>query len=180
MYPFYRYSKTIVSSIISERKGKKLTLNDVGEVTFTCNPSDIDNFLEMNNGRVLTLFDLGRTDFAIRSGLGYQLIKNRWSLVVAGSTIQYRKRVRAFDEVTIKTKIVGMQDSWVYIEQSMWVKDVPCSSVLLRTGITKNGKVIDTNIVLNAIGMNNHSFPENEFLNAWIEADKLRPWPPQV
>ena len=36
------------------------------------------------------MFDLGRTDFAIRTGLGKKLIANRWGLVVAGSTIQYR------------------------------------------------------------------------------------------
>ena len=75
--------------------------------TFRCSLTDIDNFLEMNNGRVFTLYDFGRTDFAIRSGLGKKLLENRWGLVVAGSTIQYRKRIRAFDLVTIKTRIAA-------------------------------------------------------------------------
>ena len=47
------------------------------------------------------------------------LIKNRWGLVVAGSTIQHRKRIRLFDKVLMKTHIAGFDERWVYIEQSM-------------------------------------------------------------
>ena len=128
MYPFIRYTSTIARAALQVKKGNTLTFKDTSEISFRCRLTDIDNFLEMNNGRVLTLFDMGRTDFAVRSGLGTQLLKQRWGLVVAGSTIQYRKRIRAFDKVTMKTRIVGFDERWIYIEQSMWVKGKPCSS----------------------------------------------------
>ena len=143
MYPFIRYTSTIARAALQVKKGNTLTFKDTSEISFRCRLTDIDNFLEMNNGRVLTLFDMGRTDFAVRSGLGTQLLKQRWGLVVAGSTIQYRKRIRAFDKVTMKTRIVGFDERWIYIEQSMWVKGKPCSSALLRTGVTEGGKEIE-------------------------------------
>ena len=80
----------------------------------------------MNNGRILTLYNLSRMNFAVRTGLGRQLFKQRWNLIVAGTRIQYRKRVRAFDKVTMKTQIAGIDARWIYIEQSMWVKGKPC------------------------------------------------------
>lgn len=54
-----------------------------------------------------------------------------------GSTIQYRKRIRFLDKITIKTHIVAIDERWLYLEHSMWVKDRPCSSTLLRTGVTE-------------------------------------------
>ena len=133
----------------------------------------------MNNGRIFTLFDLGRTDFAIRTGLGKKLIQNRWGLVVAGSTIQYRKRIRAFDKVTMKTRICAIDERWFYIEQTMWVKGKCTCHALLRTAVTnfKSGKALPTQEVLESLGYINISLPPDEWVQAWIDADKLRPYP---
>lgn len=178
MYPFLRFGTTIAKALNANRKGKKLDITDTGEVEYYCNPSDIDNFFEMNNGRIFTLFDLGRTDFAIRTGLAALLVKKRWGLVVAGSTIQYRRRVFAFKKFTIKTKIVGIDERWVYVEQSMWVKGKPTSSALLRTGVTniKTGKVLETSKVLEAMDKPELEIPLSDWVQAWVEADKLRPF----
>ena len=179
MYPFLRFGKTLVQSSLSTAKGDRLELTEVGEFRFTANLSDIDNFFEMNNGRIFTLFDLGRIDFAIRSGLGKNLLKHRWGLVVAGSTIQYRRRIRTFDKVIIKTRVKAMDEKWIYIEQSMWVKGQACCQALLRTGVTniKTGKVIDTARVLDTMGFADLKMPLDEWVQAWIEADKLRSFP---
>ena len=178
MYPFIRYATTIAHAALQVKKGNTLPLSEVGEITLRCRLTDIDNFLEMNNGRVLTLYDLGRTDFAVRTGLGKQLLKQRWGLVVAGSTIQYRKRIRAFNKVTMKTQIVGFDKRWIYVEQSMWVKGKPCSSALLRTGVTEGGKVIETARVFAALGKSDWELPPTGYMAEWIESDKDRPWPP--
>ncbi|WP_319802782.1 acyl-CoA thioesterase [Moraxella bovoculi] len=133
----------------------------------------------MNNGRIFTLFDLGRTDFAIRSGLGIKLIKIRWGLVVAGSTIQYRKRIRAFDKVTMKTRICAIDERWFYVEQTMWVKGKCTCHALLRTAVTdfKSGKALPTKEILDSLGHSDINLPPDEWVQAWIDADKLRPYP---
>ena len=178
MYPFIRYATTIAHAALKVKKGNTLTLKETSEITFRCRLSDIDNFLEMNNGRVFTLYDLGRMDFAVRTGFGKQLLKQRWGLVIAGSTIQYRKRIRAFDKVTLKTKIVAIDERWMYIEQSMWVKGKPCSSAILRSGVTKGGRVIEISKVLAALGQSDWELPPTGFVAKWIESDAERPWPP--
>lgn len=179
MYPFLRWGKTLTQSSLKQWRGESLSITDTSEITMVSNPSDIDNFLEMNNGRILTLFDLGRLDFAIRTGLGKQLIQKRWGLVVAGSSIQYRKRVRLFDKVTIKTRLIGIEQRWIYIEQSMWVKGKATSHALLRTGVTNfsTGKVINTDEVFQALGIDSIDIPLPEWVQAWATADKLRPFP---
>ncbi len=179
MYPFLRLTKTIVQSSLSFAKGNTLALTDDSELSLIANINDIDNFFEMNNGRIFTLFHLGRTDFAIRTGLGKKLISQRWGLVVAGSTIQYRKRVRLLNKVTIKTRLAAIDERWFYIEQSMWVKGQATCSALLRTAVTniKTGKPINTAIVMKALGYDDINLPPNDWVQAWINADKLRPFP---
>ena len=178
MYPYLRYATSIAKAIVATKKGQTIDISATAEITLRCRLNDIDPFLEMNNGRALTLYDFGRTDFAIRSGLGKMLLKNRWSLVVAGSTIQYRKRIRAFDKVTIKTHVAAIDERWVYIEQSMWVKGKPCSSALLRTGVTEKGRVIETKRILEAMGKSGWDMPPTGYVKEWIESDTHRPWPP--
>lgn len=180
MYPFLRFGKTLAQSTLKTVRGDTLSIYDTSEITTISNINDIDNFLEMNNGRIFTLFDLGRFDFAVRTGLGKKLIQNRWGLVVAGSTIQYRKRIRLFDKVTIKTRIVGIESRWIYLEQTMWVKGECASHALLRGGVTdfKSGKVLKTAQVLQALNLDNVDLPVPDWVKAWADADKMRPFPP--
>lgn len=183
MYPFLRLIKNIAKSSHayhqSQKNGTTVSLTDTTEYRFTARVNDIDNFFEMNNGRILTLFDLGRNDFAIRTGLGKKLIQKRWGLVVAGSTIQYRKRIRLFDKVTMKTRVCGIDERWFYIEQTMWVKGKCTCHALLRTAVTniKTGKTIDSKTVLDALGYTDIALPPDEWVKAWITADKMRPFP---
>lgn len=179
MYPIIRLGKTIFDAVKDTKGGTSLSITDTGRIEFTSSPTDMDNFFEMNNGRIITLFDLGRTDFAIRTGLGKRLLTKRWGLVVAGSNVQYRKRVFVFEPVTITTKVSAFDDKWIYIEQTMWVKDTPTSSALLRTGVTKKGRVIPTKTVFDAMGLGDIDMPPTGYVKTWIEAEAKRPWPPK-
>ena len=135
-------------------------------------------FFEMNNGRVLTLCDLGRFSLAIRTGLAKALKNNRWGLVVAGGTTRYRRRIRVFDKVTMHSQVVAFDDMWFYIEQSMWVKGQAVFSVLLRTGVTSKGKVIPAQEVLKALDADNIKLEPSDWVKSWIANEKIRPWPP--
>ena len=70
MYPFIRYASTIAHAALKAKKGDTLALKDTSEITFRCRLSDIDNFLEMNNGRVFTLYDLGGLIAVLIIGFG--------------------------------------------------------------------------------------------------------------
>ncbi len=115
MYPFIR----LLTTSIRAAKAGTVEVGEVCENGIICMPWDIDMFLEMNNGRVLTIYDLGRFTIAIQTGLAKVLKSNRWGLVVAGCFVRYRKRIRMFDKVNIRTQVVAKEGRWFYIEQSM-------------------------------------------------------------
>ena len=94
MYPVIRFFCTLAKA--SFRHDKPLSFGGVSEISFIVRPWDMDFFFELNNGRQLTLYDLGRFDLAVRTGLSKTLKEKKWGLVVAGSTVRYRKRIRMF------------------------------------------------------------------------------------
>ncbi len=174
MYPIIR----LISSTMNAKKSEKLAFDDVSEIQFRCRPWDLDMFMEMNNGRILTLFDLGRFDMSIRTGLADVLRKNRWGLAVAGSTTRYRKRIKLFNKVTMKTQAVGYDEKWFYVAQSMWLGDTPASSVLLRTCITRKGGAVPTEEVLAQMNAEHWKPALPDWVEQWQQADSHRPWPP--
>ena len=177
MYPVGRLLHTIMKAKRGQRK-EPVAFDAVGELTFRCRPWDLDLFMEMNNGRILTLYDLGRFDLSIRCGLMDRLKREQWGLAVAGSTVRYRKRVRLFDKVLMRSQMIGMDERWFYIAQSMWVKGEPASAVLLRTCITARGRSISTQEVRDALGVPEWSNEMPAWVQNWEAADKGRPWPP--
>lgn len=135
--------------------------------------------MEMNNGRHLTLYDLGRFDLAVKTGLWRTLKEEKWGLVVAGSSVRFRKRIFAFQKVIMKTQLIGVDHRWFYIQQSMEVNGEPCSTALFRTGVTEKGRTVLSDRVSKAMGHPDFSLAPPAWVQAWIDADNTRPWPPE-
>ena len=62
MYPYVRSFNAFVFSKLKE----KISLMEMHSSNYICWPWDIDMWGELNNGRALSLFDLGRYGFLSR------------------------------------------------------------------------------------------------------------------
>ena len=113
MFPFLRLGK----EFIKFRNAGKIAIDGTHISTHICWPVDIDIFGELNNGRTLTLYDLGRMIMGHRVGLIKVLKKNGWGLTMAGASVRYRRRVRLFDKVTMKSRAIGRDDKFIYMAQ---------------------------------------------------------------
>ena len=80
-------------------------------------PTDLDLSLHMNNGRYLTIMDLGRVDLMLGSGLLKLLLQHGWTPIASGINIRYRRELRLFDQFTLETRLVSWTDVTVVMEQ---------------------------------------------------------------
>jgi acyl-CoA thioesterase FadM len=174
MYPFFRLAKELWKF----RKAPALPILGTHVSTHRCWPWDLDPWVELNNGRTLTIFDLGRIPLGVRTGLKTVLAANRWGLTVAGNTVRYRRRVRAFDVVTIHSRCIGWDHRFIYIDQSMWRGDDCTSHMIVRSAITSSEGIVAPARVIAAMGQPTESPALPDFVQNWIAAEAMRPWPP--
>ena len=80
-------------------------------------PNDLDVNIHMNNGRFLSVMDLGRFDISFRTGLGRAMLRNRWQPLVGGVTIRYRRSLDPFEAYELHTRLLGWDDKWFFLEQ---------------------------------------------------------------
>lgn len=174
MYPFVRMMKEMVRA----RRLPALGLFDAHVGHHICWPWDLDPWAELNNGRTLTLFDLGRLPLGLRTGLHKHLVAQGWGLTVAGSTVRYRRRVTAFSRLTSYSRCLGWDGRFLYIEQSMWRGDDCTSHVLIRSAIVSKAGIVPPVELAKASAIPPDSPVLPDWVKAWIAAEAMRPWPP--
>ena len=115
MYPYLRLIKVVIQSQFKSKMGFGSEKYD--EINLTVLPNDIDPFMELNNGRYVTLLDLGRYAYGGRINMGKFLKKNNWSLTIVGTYNEYRYRLKLFRKFQLKSKIIGYDEKWFYFFQ---------------------------------------------------------------
>ncbi|SLN20215.1 hypothetical protein PEL8287_00833 [Roseovarius litorisediminis] len=175
MYPVIR----LFTQLIKHRNDPPLAITDTHVSRHRCLPWDIDLWLELNNGRTLTLYDLGRTTAAQRVGLIKVLRRNRWGLTMAGASVRYRRRIRTFEKFEMRSRLAWWDDKFFYVEQSMWKRNGECANhIVYRSAVTGSAGIIVPQQVVEEIDAQTIRPPAPEWIAAWIKAETKRPWPP--
>jgi acyl-CoA thioesterase FadM len=175
MYPYARMLKELWIS----RNATPLRMGEVHVSHHRCWPWDIDMWMELNNGRTLTLYDLGRIPMARRSGLLSVLRRRQWGLTMAGVTVRYRRRIRTFERIEMRSRALFWDDRFLYIEQSMWKADGECANhALYRAAVTDHAGIVAPARVAEALGVAAKSPEPPAWAKTWIASEAERPWPP--
>ena len=174
MYPFLR----LAAELARHRTSPPLGLTGEHRARHVCWPWDIDPWLELNNGRALTLYDLGRVVLFRRLGIVPLMRARRWGGTIAGVSVRYRRRVRAFDRYELRSRMIGWDARFFYAEQGMWRAETCCSHALLRMAITSAEGIVPAPEVAEAMGASRVGPTLPGWVGAWIAAEDARPWPP--
>lgn len=177
MYPYLRLFLHAARARRAPRMEPLATFHS----SLICWPWDIDPWKELNNGRTLTLYDLGRIPLALRSGLVSVLERRGWGLTVAGTAIRYRRRVRMFDRLDLYSRVIGWDHRFVYIEQSLWKRtsDECASQAILRTAAVGRDGIVPPAEIMKEFDPTLVQPELPDWVRAWIAAEDQRPWPPR-
>ncbi|GAA1319407.1 thioesterase family protein [Leucobacter albus] len=108
-------------------RGPRLDFSAVSRSHFRVWPTDLDILRHMNNGKYLSLMDIGRFDLMQRNGVLELLARESWYPVVVGQTISYRKSLNPWMKFTIESRVLGFDAQAVYMEQR-FVRPAPAGS----------------------------------------------------
>ncbi|MGA1634802.1 MAG: acyl-CoA thioesterase [Gemmobacter sp.] len=183
MYPVLRFA----TSLWQARRLPPLPITGVHRSVHRIWPWDLDPWAELNNGRTLTLYDLGRIPLFARIGVDRVLAARGWGVTVAGVSVRYRRRLVLMQRVEMVSRLAGWDGRFFYIDQSLWSGGECANQMLLRSAVFGGGEgrgrgaggILPAPEVAAACG---HSGPSPElppWITAWIAAEGARPWPPE-
>ncbi len=172
MYPYLR----LIKLFATKKSRKQLAIGDESILPMRVCLVDIDPFMELNNGRHLTMMDFGRFDLALRSGLLKVVRQQGWGLAVAGASVRYRHRLKFWQKYLLYSQVVGYDEKWFYFHQKTISNGKIHSAALIRTAVTSNKGIVVTHDVLTAMGYDKVDYTVPNWVAAWADADELRPW----
>ena len=174
MYPVVRLAMHAATA----RRAPPLSVGETHVSRHRIWPHDLDVWMELNNGRGLTLLDIGRFGMFLRLGLVGLMRERRWAGAVAGASTRYRHRLRAFDRVEMRSRIVGWDARFSYAEQSLWTGGRCALHALQRLAVSGEDGLVPAPVLAEAMGAGD-SPPLPGWIEAWSRADAERPWPPE-
>jgi acyl-CoA thioesterase FadM len=164
-------ARVILAALLGRRLDDLLA---VSTVRFTVLPNDLDLNLHMNNGRYLTLMDLGRTDLVIRSGLLRPMLKRRWMPVIGGAMVRYRRSLGPFERFVLCTKLLCWDEKWLFIEHRIERPDgtLACHALVKGLFLAPGGAGVPPSELLALLGQKVVSPPMPAGVAAWLESER--------
>lgn len=146
---------------------------DESVVPFRVLPNDLDFNLHMNNGRYLTLMDLGRVDLLIRCGVVREIRRRRWGAVVASLTVRFRRSLTLFQRFEIRTRLVGWDERYFFLEQRCTRRDEVMATAMVKARFLDARGGLDPQVLVDALGGGRESPPIPPGVREWQEAEFL-------
>ena len=104
---------------------------------FTVLPTDCDLNLHLNAGRFVSFMDVGRMDLLSRTRLIGPLLKRGWRPVMGGIVVRYRRSVLPLQRFDVRSRLVGWDEKWFYVEHIVEHDGVFCAQAYVRTIVRK-------------------------------------------
>ena len=153
--------------VVIFRDRRRVGLLESTRVRLRVWPNDLDFNRHVNNGRYLSLADLGRIDWFLRTGL-LQLALRRRALPVIGDAIaKFRRDLRVFQAFEIHSRILGWDERWGFLEHR-FIRNGRVLGVVAVRGMFRgaDGPVAPREF-MSSLGAPAQSPPLPEWLRSW-------------
>lgn len=127
----------LISSRFRPRLTPPLAMSVVSLIVL---PNDLDIYGHMNNGRYLTIMDLGRADIFMRSGLARAVRGAGWNPVLNAAKVRFRRELRLWQRFRMETRIVYWEATTFVMEHRIVTRleggrEAVATQALMRGGL---------------------------------------------
>jgi acyl-CoA thioesterase FadM len=160
---WFRLLLMLLTSKWRERVGPLAT----SSLRMTVLPNDLDFNGHVNNGRYLTLADVGRMDFVLRSGALRVALAHRALPIVGDAFARFRRDLRAFERFELQTRILGWNEKWFFLEHRFVRRRRVLGVVLIRGLWKASTGVVTPEVFAEAMGVDKNSPPLPPWVLDW-------------
>ena len=163
-----------VVTILKARFRRRLGPLEESVTRFTVLPQDCDLNFHLNAGRFVSFMDVARIELLARMRILNKLLRRGWRPVMGGCILRYRRSVMPFERFDIRSRVVGWDDKWFYIEHIVEKDGVFCAAGHMRTLIRGKDGNVATGDVIALIEKNVARPPLPDFVAKWRELEDAR------
>ena len=157
---------------LSAARRPRLSLMDESVLKLRVWPTDIDVYGHMNNGRYLTVMDLGRTDLALRTGLFRLWMERRWKPLLGSATIRYRRSLTPLRRYQLHTRLLCWDDKWFFFEQR-FRRHGELHAVAMAKGLVRGSQGnVPPQELFSTLGGPAESPPLTETVHSWLALER--------
>lgn len=151
-----------------------LVPDTVGRIRLRVLPTDVDVLAHLNNGRYLSLFDLGRWDLLIRTGMLQIMRAKGWYAVVAAETVTFRKSLRLWQRFEVESRLLGNDDRALFVEHRAVVDGEVYARVIVRARmLRRTGGTVTHDELFAALGRPDGLPGVEPWVHDWARAAAL-------
>lgn len=163
----------MILHLLRSRRRSARDIWDTYSLPMRVHLGEVDIFMHLNNGKYLSIMDLGRLDMMMRSGAWQAMRERGWSGVVSGETISFRKSLKLWQRYTLETKICGIDERTVFFEHRMTVGGEIFARAYVGTRVISDSGPLTRDDLIEAFGV-----PENvpelpEWIHEWRRHNAL-------
>lgn len=167
---YFRLLLTLVKAL----RAPAVRPGETVELSLRVWPNDLDLNGHMNNGRYLTVVDLGLATIFIRSGFARLCFQRRWRPMGGGSVVYFRRGLTLFQRYRLRFTVVGWDEFWNYCRFEFVRDGQLCATGFVKGGTASpKGGLVPNAEVYSALGYHEPSPALPDDLRAWIAADGL-------
>ena len=153
-------------------RGERLTMLNAIDYHWRRHLTDLDILRHMNNGRYLSLADLGRWDLVVRIGVFARTQQLGWIPLLSQASATFRKSLVLGQRFELQTRMIGTDDRAVLMEQRFVSGGEIYMQLITRTRFVKrSGGVVTMDELHNKLGTLPDEIPE--WVHQWAESSRL-------
>ena len=135
-------------------------------------PADLDLNLHMNNGRYLSLMDLGRFDLLGRMGLVREALRRKWRPMVGSATVRFRRSLEPLQRYELVSRVVCWDEKWLFMEQNFEREGKILASGLVKGLLRAPTGNVPSRELFRLAGHDLESPPIPEGIALWQQAEE--------
>lgn len=136
--------------------------------------TDIDVSV-MNHAAIMTIFEMGRADYMVRTNFFKIATKNKWFFPNQAINVQFYRPLKIFQKATVYTKMSYVDESYFYLEQKIIRKGKLIASCFAN-GLAKKGRnTIPTSEIIKALKFDTKDVPSKKhyLISAFNESNDM-------
>lgn len=156
--------------VLTAWRKSRTSVFETTRLTLRVNLLDLDANGHVNNGRYLSLADLGRIDFAIRTGAMRVAMARRAYPVVGDVTAKFRRDLRLFERYQLHTRMLGWLGKWTFTEHRFVANGRVVGTVVVRGLFRAKAGPIAPDVFVDALGIMQASPPLPDWVITWNDS----------